>query len=79
MIWPNQWSVTVQFIALILCQHLVITLFQLINLFSSHLAEASADGFYIILSDSPDVMSDTSVCNTRVSCSIFVVYLVDIM
>jgi DNA repair/transcription protein MET18/MMS19 len=38
---------------------------KLISLFSSQLAETAADGFYIILADSPDVMSDTSVCNKR--------------
>ncbi|XP_062506699.1 MMS19 nucleotide excision repair protein homolog [Corticium candelabrum] len=38
---------------------------KLISLFSSQLGEAAADGFCIILSDCPDVMSNTTVCNSR--------------
>jgi DNA repair/transcription protein MET18/MMS19 len=52
---------------------------KLISLFSSQLAETAADGFYIILADSPDVMSDTSVCNKRVSCNTVLLYLINII
>lgn len=71
MTWRNQWLIRFGWCSNGNDKRLLVLFspgIQLISLFSSQLAETAADGFYIVLSDCPDVLSNAAVCNSRVSC-----------